>query len=486
MPAADRSLSVLIASPEIVPYAKTGGLGDVIGSLPGPLARLGAQISLVMPAYRCVLEGFPSLRETGITLQVNVSDRNEAGTVLQTTNAEGVPVYLVKADRYFDREYLYGTPDGDYPDNPERFTFFSRAVLEVARHIRPQVLHAHDWQTALSIAFLKSQPGRYPELARTGTVMTIHNLGYQGRFEAQNWHLLNLDRSLFVPRFLEFYGDINFLKAGSVFADSITTVSPTYAQEIQTSEQGFGLEGVFRERSRSLYGILNGVDYSVWDPEGDPYIARRYSLADMSGKDQCKAALQKHFGLRVSKKTPLLGMVTRLSSQKGLDLVSDAARAITNRGCQLVVLGSGDRDLQTTFQTIARQNSSVGVEIGFSEAMAHRVIAGSDFILVPSLYEPCGLTQLYALKYGAVPIVRMTGGLKDTVLPFGPESPASNGFVFSEYRTIDLLNAIDAALAVFNDEALRARVVRNAMGCDFSWTKSAGGYLDVYRRVLEA
>jgi starch synthase len=486
MPAADRRVSVLIASSEIVPYAKTGGLGDVIGSLPGPLATQGAQVSLVMPAYRCVLDSHSGLQDARIPLQVSISDRLEAGTVLKTTNGDGIPVYLIRADKYFDREDLYGTPDGDYPDNSERFVFFSRAILELARHLQPQVLHANDWQTALSIAFLKNQGTRYPELARTRTVMTIHNLGYQGKFKASDWHLLNLDRSLFVPGFLEFYGDINFLKAGIVFADAITTVSPTYAQEIQTSEQGFGLEGVFRERAPRLSGILNGVDYRVWNPETDQFIARRYSMQDIRGKHECKAELQRHFGLRIGKKTPVMGMVTRLSSQKGMDLVRNAAGNILGRGCQLVLLGAGDRDLQTSFESMARQESGIGVEIGFSEAMAHKVIAGSDFILMPSRYEPGGLTQLYALKYGAIPIVRTTGGLKDTVLPFSANSPKNNGFVFSEYLTVDLLEAIDRALAVFASEDLWPQLLRNAMSCDFSWTKSASGYLDVYHRVLEA
>ncbi len=297
MPPPANTISVLIASPEISPYAKSGGLGDVIASLPAALAGAGVGVSLVMPAYRCVLNGGYTLEETGIRLSVPVARRRDETEVLRITTGDGIPVYLVRADRYFDRDDLYGTPDGDYPDNAERFVFFSRAVLELTKLLQPQVLHANDWQTALAVAFVKAQPDLYPELAALKTVMTVHNLGYQGQFKAADWQLLDLDRSLFSPRYLEFYGGINFLKGGIVFADAVTTVSPTYAEEIKTAEQGFGLEGVFQERADRLSGILNGVDYRTWNPQTDGLIARRYGPRGLAGKGVCKADLQRYFGL---------------------------------------------------------------------------------------------------------------------------------------------------------------------------------------------
>ena len=477
--------SVLIASSEVAPYAKTGGLADVMSSLPGALAGLGTRVSVIAPAYRSVLKGGYELEDTGFTFRVPVSDHEPTGSLLKTKTGDDVPVYFVRADQYYDRDYLYGTPDGDYPDNAERFVFFSRAILEVMRHDPPQILNANDWQTALAIAFLKSQPQIYPELGRVKTVMTLHNLGYQGRFWSLDWPLLNLDPSLFNWHYLEFHGMINFLKGGIVSADAITTVSPTYSQEIKKPEQGFGLEGVFQERAARLSGILNGVDYRIWDPKTDPLIARTYSLKDSSGKRLCKADLQKQFGLDLDPSVPLIGMVTRLTEQKGTDLVQSALGALVARGCQFVLVGTGDRASQEFFfSTPAQFPGRVGVEIGFNELLSHKVIAGSDFLLVPSRYEPAGLTHLYGLKYGTIPIVRSTGGLKDTVSEFHPERPEGNGFVFYLYEPRRLLAAVDRALAVFGHTEPWTKLTRNAMAADFSWTKSARKYLDTYNGLI--
>jgi starch synthase len=477
-------LSVVIASPEIAPYAKTGGLGDVIRSLPGALAKQGIHVSLIMPAYRSVLTGQYTLEDTGIRLSVQVSNRQEEATVLKTKTADGLPLFFIRADRYFDREDLYSTPDGDYSDNSERFIFFCRALLEVIRQDPPDILHVNDWQTALAVAFLKSQPYLYPELTAVKTVLTIHNLGYQGLFSGGDWHLLNLDRYLFTPRYLEFYGKINLLKAGIVFADAITTVSPTYCQEIMTTEQGFGLEGVFQERIDKVFGILNGIDYDLWNPETDRLIPQNYTANNRTGKAICKEAIQKHFNLIRDLKIPLISMVTRLSSQKGVDLVATAMEGLLRRGCQFVLLGSGDRASQELFRNIATSNRHhVGVEIVFSETLAHRIIAGSDMLLMPSRYEPGGLTQLYALRYGTIPVVRATGGLKDTVTEFQPDLGKGNGFLFSLYEEQALLAAVDRALSVFRRPVQWESLVLNAMPVDFSWTTSAKGYLDIYRKL---
>ncbi len=476
--------SVCIASPEIGPYARTGGLGDVLAALPGALSALKVDVSLVMPAHRDVLRGGYRLEDTGWTFSVPVSDRQVEGRVLMTKTSDGLPIFFVRNDGYFDRENLYGTPEGDYPDNAERFVFFARAILEVLRRRPPEVLQANDWESALALVFLKTQPERYPELARTKTVMTIHNLGYQGSFWGLDWHLLNLDRRFFAPDYLESFGRINFLKGGIACADAITTVSPTYAEEIKTAEQGFGLEALFQKRADRLIGILNGVDYRTWNPQTDPYLRRHFSAKDLRARAACKADLQASLGLKPSLDTPVLGMVTRLSSQKGLDLIEAAFDRLLASDCQFVLLGSGDRKSQDFFRTApVRYAGQVGVAIGFEEALAHRIIAGADIMLSPSRYEPCGLTHLYGMKYGTVPLVRATGGLKDTVTEFEPSTGRGNGFVFQEYSADRFLEAVERALAVYRSPHWPA-VMRNAMSADFSWDRSARAYVDVYRKVI--
>jgi starch synthase len=481
----DRRLSVLIAASEISPFAKTGGLGEVMGSLPEALSPNGARVSLIMPAYRCILNGCFQIEDTGIAFQVPVSNRNESATILKSHLSSGVPVYFVRSDKYFDRDNLYSAYGGDYPDNAERFVFFSRAIVEFLRICPHQILHANDWQTALSIAFLKSQPFRYPGLASVKTVMTIHNLGYQGRFRVTDWPLLNLDWSLFNFRYLEFYNNINFLKGGIVFADAITTVSPSYAEEIKTSEQGFGLEGVFHERSDRLFGILNGVDYKTWNPAIDTFIAHQYSPDNIVGKQLCKVELQKYFNLVWNDDVPLIGMVTRLSNQKGLDLVYQIIGDLIIQGFQFVLLGSGDSFLQDIFYGLTKKYPGrIGVEIGFREDLAHRIIAGSDILLMPSLYEPGGLAQLYGMKYGTIPIVRATGGLKDTVKPYDVRTASGNGFVFTPYQADSLLDAIDQASGIYRQKGLWANLMINAMKSDFSWKRSASGYMDIYSNII--
>jgi starch synthase len=480
-----RDLHVALVSPEIAPFAKTGGLGDVLGSLPQAQAELGVRVSLILPAYRSVLHGGFPLEDTGVRFTVPISDRREEGHLLKTRVGSDITAYFIRADRYFDREYLYGTPEGDYSDNAERFVFFCRAALEVLKLDPPHILHANDWESALAVVFLKAQPALYPELTAVKTVLTIHNLGYQGIFWGLDWPLLNLDRSLFTPRYLEFYGKINFLKGGIVFADAVTTVSPTYAEEILTPEQGFGLDGVFRERAANLVGILNGVDYNVWNPETDPAIAKNYSLNNPAGKRMCKADLQQNFCLSQNPDIPVIGMVSRLTAQKGLDLLEKALDDLLSHNCQFILLGAGDKSYQDFFSQIPdRYPGRVGVQIGFSESSAHKIIAGSDLLLMPSRYEPGGLTQLYGLKYGTIPIVRATGGLKDTVEEFQPETGRGHGFVFGPYMVWNFLEAIDRALVSFHQKDDWTRLMGNAMAADFSWARSARTYLELYRRLV--
>lgn len=478
------ALHVAIASPEIAPFAKTGGLGDVLGALPKALEKLGLTVSLIMPAYRTVLQGGFSLTDTGIHFTVPVSHRKEDGTLLKAKTGSDITVYFVQADRYFDRDFLYGTASADYADNAERFTFFSRAVLEVLKLVRPSILHANDWQSALSVAFLRAQPHLYPELSSVKTVFTIHNLGYQGLFGNNYWHLLNLDSRFFTPRYLEFYGKINFLKSGLAFADKITTVSPSYAEEIKTEGHGFGLEGIFQERAGSLTGILNGADYDVWNPQSDSFIAQTYNPNNLLGKRVCKADLQRIFKLTKNPDVPLIGMVSRLSAQKGFDLLEDTIDDMLSRDLQFVLLGMGDIRYQDFFaKALARYPGKARLEITFDETLAHKIIAGSDFFLMPSRYEPGGLTQLYGLKYGTIPIVRATGGLKDTIENFDTDTKRGTGIVFDSYDAQSLIEAIDRALALFHQTENWEALVQNAMAADFSWERSARAYLSLYQSL---
>ncbi|HEX9897378.1 MAG TPA: glycogen synthase GlgA [Dehalococcoidales bacterium] len=480
------SLHIAMASSEISPFAKTGGLGDVLGSLPPALEKLGVEISLIMPAYRSVLKGNFPVEDTGIRFSIPVSDKVVKGSVLQGKVGRSIPVYFIRADKYYERESLYGTGDGDFPDNAERFVFFSRAVLEILKNDPPAILHAHDWQTALSIAFLKAQPELYPELASTKTVFTVHNLGYQGVFWNLDWHLLNLDWRFFSSQYLEFFNKINFLKGGVVFADRVTTVSPTYAEEITTTEYGFGLEGVFQEKAKGLTGILNGIDYKVWNPETDANIAHTFSFDDLAGKTICKAELQKAFGLQENPDVPLIGMVTRLTSQKGCDLVAMAMNALMERDIQLVLLGDGEKYYTELFEGMTEKYpGKIGVQMAFDELKVHKIIAGADFILIPSRYEPCGLTQMYGLRYGTVPVVRATGGLKDTIQEFNPEVGTGNGFLFSLNEVHDFLAAIDRALECYQQKDLWTTLIQNGMKENFSWEKSARLYKEVYSKLLQ-
>jgi len=473
-----------MVSPEIAPFARTGGLGEVLGSLPRALEQLGLRVSLITPAYRSVLRGGFPVEETGIRFAVPVSYRQEEASLLRTKPGSGVTVYFIRADNYFDRDFLYSTPEGDYPDNAERFTFFARAVLEVLKREPPHILHAHDWQSALAVTFLKAQPHLYPQFSSMKTVFTVHNLGYQGIFGHLDWHLLNLDGTLFTPRYLEFYGNINFLKGGLVYADAITTMSPTYAEEIKTAEGGFGLEGVFQERASSLVGILNGADYDVWNPQTDALIAKTYGTTNLEGKKVCKADLQQSFNLPQNPDIPLVGMVSRLVAQKGCDLLEKALYDLQTRNIQFVLLGAGDARYQDFFRRAAGQYpGKVGVRIGFDEALAHRVIAGADMFLMPSRYEPSGLTQIYSLRYGTIPVVRATGGLKDTVGEFDPNTGKGSGFLFRPYDVSALLEAMDRALLMFSRKEEWTRLMKNAMAADFSWDRSARAYHDLYRKL---
>lgn len=476
-------MKIAMITSEATPFAKTGGLADVVGTLSASLARLGHEIYIITPAYRSTLQGNFALRDSAIGNSLPGAGGQEA-TILESSSGKDVDAYLIRADGYFDRDFLYGTPAGDYPDNAERFIFFSRAALEILRRRPVDVVHCHDWQAALAAVFLRAEAARYPEISAASIVFTIHNLGFQGVFPSSVWPLLDLEPSYFTPQFLEYYGHVSFLKGGLIFADKITTVSPSYAQEILTAEQGFGLEGVLRERAADLVGILNGVDYHYWNPWTDPFLSCHYGENSLAVKRDCKASLQRAVGLPELSSVPLIAMISRLTPQKGFDLVEAIFGSLMERDLQIVLLGSGEPRFENFFRAAAaRFPDRVAVEIGFNESLAHRIEAGADLFLMPSLYEPCGLNQMFSLKYGTIPIVRAIGGLKDTVEDYDAVAGTGTGFVFQPYDSRALLAAIERALATFAGEQAWTALQRRAMAMDFSWERSAKLYSNLYRQL---
>jgi starch synthase len=485
-----KQLKVLFLSPEAVPFAKTGGLGDVAGSLPPALRRLGMDARVVLPLYTMVKGSGAEMRLICEDLKVPLGDVLLTARIWEALSAEKTPVYLVEREDLYGRPCLYGTAAGDYYDNLERFSFYSHAALRLADAIsfRPDLIHCHDWQAGLVPALLKGPYRRDGCAGKARTVFTIHNLGYQGIFSPDKLPLTGLSRDeYFHMEGLEYWGKISLLKAGLIYADMITTVSPTYAKEIQTESYGLGMEGILRQRESVLFGILNGVDYGVWDPSHDSHLPATYSVRKMAGKNDCKKALIKEMGLDPALiNRPLLGVISRLDAQKGIDLLVAVLPDILALDAGVVILGSGDASIQEALRQAARDNPGrVGLSIGFNDPLAHRIMGGSDMFLIPSRYEPCGLTQMYALRYGTVPVVRATGGLDDTIVPFRSESGEGNGFKFSAYRPQALLSAVSDAVDLFSDAKNWQKLRTNGMKADFSWDRSARSYLALYQSVLE-
>jgi len=481
-------MKILFAASEAAPFARTGGLGDVAGALPQALSRLGHDVRLIMPLYRAVDVKRHRLGEVARGLEVPAAVGPQKVDVLEGRLSSGAPVYFVRHELSFDRDGLYQAPSGDdYPDNAERYALFCRAALEACRALsfRPEVLHAHDWQTALLPVCLKTVLRSDPFFQGTATVFTIHNLGYQGLFPPDTLPRLGLPLTLFTPVGVEFYGKVNLLKGGLLFADLLTTVSRRYSQEIQTPEHGFGLDGVLGERRGDLFGILNGIDPDEWNPAIDPHIAAHFTAADLAGKARCKQDLQQRLRLPVRADVPLLGVISRLAEQKGLDLLRDILDPLMALDLQLVLLGSGEKALEAAFlEAAAKHPSKLGVRIGFDTPLSHQIEAGADLFLMPSRYEPCGLNQMYSLAYGTIAVVRATGGLDDTIVQFDPETGQGNGFRFEEASAAAFLQAIRQALELFPDKAQWGRLIGNAMAADFTWQRSAREYEQVYRRAL--
>jgi starch synthase len=452
----------LFCASEVTPFAKTGGLADVAASLPVALGKLGVETAVMMPRYRKL---GPAPRKL----------------------SKRVTVYFIESDAYFNRSSLYGNEGGDYPDNLQRFSFFSHEVLNLAKKIkfRPDIVHVNDWQTAVVPVLLKTKLASDPFFKKSKTLLTIHNLQYQGHFPERLFPELGFDRTLFSINGFEYYGKVNLLKAGILYADAVSTVSPTYAGEIQTAEYGYGLEGVVRQRRDRLRGILNGIDVQMWNPAKDRSLQKNYSSKEPAGKQACKAALQKRCGLEVRADIPLFGMVTRLAGQKGIDILAQAASGFLSKKVQFVLLGDGDRIYERTFRNIGRRYSkNAAVYLGFNAAEAHGIYAGADFFLMPSLFEPCGLGQMISFRYGALPVARRTGGLSDTVVDIDLNPRKANGISFDEPTPEAFLTAVQRAIKLFGERKRFKALQRRVMALDFSWKRSAREYLKFYRQIL--
>jgi starch synthase len=467
----------MVAS-EAAPFAKTGGLADVVGSLPRALAGLGHQVAVVMPRYGSI--DVKSARRAYENLDVWFGPDRYRSTLYAA--GDDVPFYFVDCPPLYDRPGLYGDADGDYPDNHIRFAVLARAALTICRDLfRPDILHCHDWQAGLVPVYLHSTFVNDPTFMPIQTLFTIHNIGYQGLFPEEALPEIGLDATVFHPGGLEYWSKISFLKGGLVYSDHLSTVSPTYAREIQTPEFGLGMDGILRDRRAVLSGILNGADYSQWNPETDPYIAANYSRDDLSGKQVCKDDLIAQFGLPAAAAgEPLAGIVSRFTSQKGADLIADIADRLAREDVRVVALGTGDTDHEALFAQMAADHPDrFAVKIGFDNALAHKIEAGADMFLMPSRYEPCGLNQIYSLKYGTVPIVRATGGLDDTI-------NEDTGFKFSDYSGEALLLSIQTAAALWRDRDAWTGIMRRGMAQDYSWRASAGEYSALYQRLAES
>lgn len=489
-------LDIVIAASEAVPYAKTGGLADVAGALPVELAKLGHRATLIIPGYPQVTSGrhsFKALADLRISLPKTQADVTlEEESVPVAKGAHPLRVVAIRYDPYFGRPGLYQSDEGDYPDNLDRFALFSRAVLETiaflatAQGQRTDVLHLHDWQTALCAVYLKTLDQDRRSVGHVKTLLTLHNVGYQGIFPGEQFVKTGLPSGLFSPAGIEFYGSVNLLKGGILFADRVSTVSPTYAKEILTPEFGCGLEGVLAAREDGVLGIINGIDVDAWDPSTDRYLPTTYSATDLSGKRVCKRSLQRELGLPAID-VPLLAAIGRLTPQKGFDLLIEIIPELMRLNVQIAILGTGDREIERRLRDAGnKHHDRIGLAIGFDEGLAHRIEAGADMLVMPSRYEPCGLSQLYSLRYGTVPIVRRTGGLADTVVPYRPstvQSGRATGFQFEGASSEALLSAILWALEVFKDrEAWRALMLAG-MKADVSWSRASRQYVELYRSL---
>jgi starch synthase len=481
------AVKILLASSEVYPYSKSGGLADMIAALAKFLERAGHQVGLITPLYRGIRERFPSIQPLDWNLAVPLGNDVIKGKVWVRHLAGGLTIYFVDHPAFFDRPELYTERGADYPDNAERFLFFSKSVVNLAHYLpwKPEMIHVHDWQTA-AVAMMIADEKRRGWNDAPPVCLTIHNLAFQGTFPAAKFALTNLPPEYFRPEFMEFYGGINCLKAGIVCADVITTVSPRYAREITTAQFGCGLDGVLRSRRDALIGILNGVDYDEWTTVANPYLSHAYHAGDLRGKAANKADLQAELKLPVRPEVPLFGTVARLADQKGVDIQLGALEEMLAADMQFVLLGNGGRDFERAYRRLAlRYPDKCAVKIGFDTTLSHRIESACDFFLMPSQFEPCGLNQMYSLRYGTVPIVRVTGGLDDSVTDLTENLDSADGIKFREYSVRALAKAIRKALVLYGEKELLQHFQRNGMAKDFSWDRTAAAYERIYLQTIE-
>jgi starch synthase len=491
-----KEINILYVVAEAVPFAKTGGLADVAGALPQTVKELGHEIRIMMPKYSTFSERkykvHDVIRLKDIVIPLGESSiSTSVKSAFITSSKVKVQVYFLGNDKLYGRDGLYVNPytKKDYADNDERFTFLCKGTLETLKKLgwKPDIIHCNDWQTGLIPAYLKTIYRDDPFFKKTKTIYTVHNLAYQGIFPKESFNKTGLPKEIFTPEGVEFFGKFNFMKAGIVYADIVNTVSEKYAQEIRSKEEfGCGLEKLLEKRKKDLYGIVNGVDYSVWNPATDDMIPAKYTAATLTKKADNKKALLQKFNLKYDENIPVIGIISRLADQKGFDLIGDVIKELMSLDLQIVILGTGEKKYHELFQKIHdKYPDKFGVHLGFSESLAHLIEAGSDMFLMPSKYEPCGLNQIYSLKYGTVPIVRATGGLEDTIENIDPLTGTGTGFKFTKYKDTELLKTIKKALKVYQDKKIWTKIMKNGMGKDFSWEISAKKYLSLYKKLLK-
>lgn len=481
-------MKILYVSSEIVPYAKTGGLADVAGSLPKHLKKLRHEIILAMPLYGCIDKKKYKLKNIVKKMEINIGTRKAFAEVYYALLPKSnVPVYFISNEYFFNRKGLYQHNGFDYDDNPERFAFFNIAVLKMLKKIKfqPDIIHTNDWQTAYIPIYLNSIFKSDKFYKDSATLYTIHNLRYQGVFHKENIKNIGLDWNMFKYDKLEYWDMLNISKGGIVYADLISTVSPRYSKEIQTYQYGCGLDSLLRQRKNYIYGILNGVDYNAWDPSKDKNIVKRYSINNLKDKEANKKALLEKYGLKYKKEIPLIGIISRLDKQKGFDILCDVIGSILNMDVYFILLGTGSYEYENIFTKIKnRYSGKVGLALRYDAELAQWIYAGSDMFLMPSHYEPCGLSQLISLKYGTIPIVRGTGGLADTIIDVKEDNINGNGFVFYEYSGAKLLSCVDKAVKYYKHRKAWNDLMVRAMNADYSWDKSTLEYVKLYEKVL--
>ncbi|MBW1710532.1 MAG: glycogen synthase GlgA [Deltaproteobacteria bacterium] len=480
-------MDILLVTPEITPFARVGGLGDVSHHLSRALDERGHHLRVITPKYRYTeAAGYPLTRMSE-EVTIPLAHQEKVAEFFSTQIGNGVEVYFVGCDALYDRAELYGNEFGDYEDNAERYIFFSRAVLEFVHRfdLSPEIIHCHDWQTGLIPVYVKTLYQDLKNLKNTATVFTFHNLGAQGVFMQYDFPITGLGWDFFTPEYIEFHGKFNFAKAGLIFADLISTVSQKYAQEVLTPEYGFGLEGVLRARQKEICAVLNGVDYLVWDPAVDKDIAENFSPDNLAPKAQCRQNLAQAYDLTADD-APLVAIISRLVDRKGFDLITAAVDRLMTLEMKLIVLGSGDDKYHVSLKDIAAAYPDrIAVKLMYDNSLAHKVMAGADIFLMPSRYEPCGLEQLYSLKYGTIPVVRSTGGLADTIIDCGEDPKNGNGFKFLNYTTEDLFEAMSRAVKLFRDRESWKKLMLRGMSYNFTWDTVAAEYENLYRRAQE-